>query len=192
MNEQFWWYLARSSGLVAWALLAASLIWGVLLATKLLAPDVRPAWTLDLHRWLGGLTIVMTGVHLAALIADSYVTFTLADVLVPFASDYQRVGVALGVLGLWLAVAVQVSSLMLRRIPTRLWRRVHLASYALVVVVSVHAVVVGTDALRGYYAGVTVALVLAPLAAVAERLRHARNGRSPRPATARGATVRAD
>ena len=48
MNEKVWWYLARSSGIVAMTLLVASVVWGVLLATRALRPHDRPAWLLDL------------------------------------------------------------------------------------------------------------------------------------------------
>ena len=85
---QLWWYVARASGLVAWLLLTASVMWGIFLSTKLLQRLRRPAWLLDLHRWLGGLTVAFVAVHLVALVADSYVSFDLADVLVPFASGW--------------------------------------------------------------------------------------------------------
>ena len=52
MNPQIWWYLARSGGIVAWVLLVASVVWGVLLATRVLKPHDRPAWLLGMHRWL--------------------------------------------------------------------------------------------------------------------------------------------
>ena len=54
MTSQLWWYVARAGGIVAWALLTASVLWGLILSTKLRPPRVRPAWTLDLHRFLGG------------------------------------------------------------------------------------------------------------------------------------------
>ena len=28
MNPQFWWYVARASGIVAWLMLTAPVIWG--------------------------------------------------------------------------------------------------------------------------------------------------------------------
>jgi hypothetical protein len=83
----FWWYVARASGLVAWGLLTSSVAWGVLLSTKLLGRRPTPAWILDLHRFLGGAAIVFTGVHLLAILVDSYVYFDLVAILVPFASD---------------------------------------------------------------------------------------------------------
>ena len=57
MTEQFWWYVARSSGIVALVLAAASVIWGLLLSTKVLERRPGPRWLLDLHRWLGGCTV---------------------------------------------------------------------------------------------------------------------------------------
>ena len=57
----------RSSGIIALVLLVLSVVWGVLLATRALKPYDRPAWLLDLHRWLGGTALVMTGLHLFGL-----------------------------------------------------------------------------------------------------------------------------
>ena len=44
MNEKVWWYLSRSSGIIALVLLVLSVVWGVLLATRALKPHDRPAW----------------------------------------------------------------------------------------------------------------------------------------------------
>ena len=44
MNPQLWWYFARASGMVAAILLVASLVWGVLMATRALRPVDKPAW----------------------------------------------------------------------------------------------------------------------------------------------------
>ena len=47
------WYVARASGLVAWALLAGAVVWGLLMTSKLMRRRVKNSWLLDLHRWLG-------------------------------------------------------------------------------------------------------------------------------------------
>ena len=44
MNEKLWWYIARSTGIVAWALVAAAVIWGLLLSTRLLKGRPAPKW----------------------------------------------------------------------------------------------------------------------------------------------------
>ncbi len=145
LNPQFWWYLSRASGIVAWLMLTAAVIWGVVLATGAFPEHRRPAWLRDLHTWLGGLSVLFLAVHLVALVADSYVSFGLVDLLVPFASDWKPGAVALGVLAMWLVVAVQVTSLAMRHLPRRAWRVVHLSSYLAFWATSMHAAFTGTD-----------------------------------------------
>ncbi len=148
MNHLVWWYVARASGIVAWALLVAGLVWGVLLATRVLRPHDRPAWLLDLHRWLAGLAVAMVGLHIGSLVADSFVHFGVADVLVPLASSWRPLPVALGVLSLYGLAAVEVTSLAMRRLSRRAWRAVHLTSYGLVWLVSLHAGLAGDGHLQ--------------------------------------------
>lgn len=145
LNPQFWWYLTRATGIVSWALLTASTLWGILLSTRLLKPYDRPAWLLDLHRWLGSLTILFVGVHLASIVADSYVHFGISDILVPMATSWKPLAVAWGIIAMYLLIAVQVSSLMMKKLPKTLWRGIHLSSYAMFVSVSIHSFTAGTD-----------------------------------------------
>ena len=140
-----WWYQARAAGFVAYALLTGSVVLGLALTTRAFGRRPRPAWLLDLHRWLGGLGTIFVGVHLAALVADSYTHFGLADLLVPFASSWHPTAVAWGVVGFWLLLAVELTSLARRRLPPRLWRLVHGASFPLFVVATLHVVFAGTD-----------------------------------------------
>ena len=145
MNQQLWWYVARSGGIVAWALLGASVLWGLALSTKVLHGRPRPNWILDLHRFLGGLALIFTGVHVVALILDSYVHFGLAEILVPFASAWHPVAVAWGVIGLYFLLAVELTSLARKRISKRMWRMTHYLSFPLFLFTTVHALSAGTD-----------------------------------------------
>jgi predicted ferric reductase len=144
MSEKLAWYVARSSGIVAWALLTGSVMWGLLLASGLLRRPKR-GWYLDLHRFLGGLTVVFTAVHIGGLVADNYTHFGLAEVLVPLASKWRPVPTAYGVTALYLLVAIEATSLALPRIPHRLWRWVHLSSFGLYVLATVHLLTSGAD-----------------------------------------------
>lgn len=148
-----WWYLSRSTGLVAAVLIVAAFIWGVLLSTQLVKPVKKPAWLLDLHRWLATLALMFVALHLVALLADSYVEFDLADILVPFASEWKPAAVAWGVGGLYLLVIVQVSSLQAirSRLSRRVWHGIHLLSFPLVWVVIMHSGAAGTDVSNPFY-----------------------------------------
>lgn len=145
MNPHLWWYIARASGIVAWVLVTASVVWGLVLSTRL-SRRPKPAWFLDLHRFLGGLSVVFVGVHLAGLVADNYTHFGLASLLVPLASAWHPVAVAWGVVGMYLLVAVEITSLLMRRLPRRLWRAVHFTSFGLFAFTTVHALTAGSDA----------------------------------------------
>ena len=61
VSSQLFWFTARASGIVAWGLAAASVVWGLALSTRLLGRRPRPGWLLDLHRFLGGLALSFTG-----------------------------------------------------------------------------------------------------------------------------------
>jgi predicted ferric reductase len=143
---QLFWYTARASGIVAWALLGASVIWGLWLSGRVRPLGARPAWILDLHRFLGGLATVFVGVHVASILLDSYTSFGPTDALVPFASSWHPVAVAWGVIALYLLLAVELTSLARHRLPQRLWRTVHVASLPLFVLSTIHDVAAGTDA----------------------------------------------
>ena len=145
MSPKFWWYVTRSTGMVAWGVAAASVLWGLLLSTRSARKLLRPVWVLDLHRFLGGLTVVVVIAHLAALVADSFVHFGAADLLVPGASSYKTTGVALGIVAFWLLALVEVTSLLRRRLSKRTWATIHLASYLVYAAATYHYLLVGTE-----------------------------------------------
>lgn len=145
MSEHAWWYLARSSGMVAWLLLTASVVWGIWIPVRRPGTKPRPNWLLDLHRWLGGLAVSFTLVHLLGIALDGFVDFSLRDLLVPMASNWHPVAVAWGVVALYGLTAVQVTSMMRRHLSKRSWHRIHLSSYVLFWVASVHGTLAGTD-----------------------------------------------
>ena len=146
MNPQTSWYLARATGYVAWALVTTSVITGLLLSTRLTNGRPTPAWILDLHRFLAGTAVGFTGLHVAGLVADNYVHFGAADILVPFAASWRTVPVGLGVIAMYLLAAIEISSLLMRRLPRRLWRGIHLSSYVAFWLATFHLATAGTDA----------------------------------------------
>ncbi|MEZ5141612.1 MAG: ferric reductase-like transmembrane domain-containing protein [Acidimicrobiales bacterium] len=146
MNEHVWWYVARATGIVAWALATTSVLWGLALSTRALGSKPKAPWLLDLHRYLGGLCVLFVLAHMGALVADSYVDFGPADLLVPGASSWKPVPVAWGVVAFYLLVAVELTSLAMSRLPKRVWKAVHFSSYVVYLLATVHFLVAGTDA----------------------------------------------
>jgi predicted ferric reductase len=145
VNPQTWWFVARASGMVAWIVLGATCLWGILLITRMLKPADRPAWLLDLHRWLGALAVVTTAVHILALVADNFVYFGWKQILVPNASAWKTGPVTWGVFAFYLLIVIQGTSLFMKKLPRKLWHSIHLLSYLLFAIATVHGVSAGTD-----------------------------------------------
>jgi len=157
ISGKFAWYMARSSGLVEWAIVTASIVWGLALSTRVIRRKGVPAWLLDLHKFLGTLSVVFLAVHLFALWIDNYVYFGPRELFVPLGSSYKPATLALGPLGrgglpvLWgvismyFIIAIQVTSWMMRKLPRKLWHRVHLLSFPLFVVATLHGFTAGAD-----------------------------------------------
>jgi methionine sulfoxide reductase heme-binding subunit len=182
-TTQPWWDTARAGGIISWALLAASVLWGLAISTKATAGRVRPNWMLDLHRFLGGLAVVFVGVHVASIVLDSYVHFGLAEVLVPLASSWHPVAVAWGIVATYLLVAVEVTSLARRRLPKRIWHGVHLLSLPTFALATVHGLTAGTDRHNVVWQAalwtVTAAIVLLTAIRVLSASQPRRHGRPP-------------
>jgi DMSO/TMAO reductase YedYZ heme-binding membrane subunit len=145
MSGHLTWYAARTTGLVAWGLVLASIVWGLLLSTRVLGRRPTPAWLLSLHRYLGALAVAFIGVHVGSILLDTYTNFSVVNVLVPFTGSWDPVAVAWGIVAMYLLVAIEITSLMRDRMSARAWRNVHLLSYFLFATATVHMVMAGTD-----------------------------------------------
>ena len=145
IGTQLWWYTARAGGIVAWALLAASVLWGLALSTKVFGKRPRPNWLLDLHRFLGGTAAVFVVVHVVSIVLDTYVHFGLVEILVPFTGTWHPVAVAWGIVAGYLLAAVEITSLLRSRLSKRAWRTTHYLSFPLFVLATAHSLSAGTD-----------------------------------------------
>jgi predicted ferric reductase len=184
MSDHLVWYVARASGIVTWGLLVASMLWGLLYATRVLGRRVAAWWLLGVHRFLGVLALAFLGVHVAALLADGYVSFGLRDVLVPFVGAWHPVAVAWGIVAMYVVVAVETTSLAKSALPHRVWRTVHVASYPAFAFATIHGLAAGTDtaALFGDGLAIAIGAVAVALAIAGLDRRAVTDPRRPAPA----------
>jgi DMSO/TMAO reductase YedYZ heme-binding membrane subunit len=188
MNEKLSWYISRSSGWVAFVLLAVTVIWGILGITKIIERRGLPKWLIELHRYLALLSIVFTAIHLAGLVGDNYMQIAWREILVPYALDYKSGAVALGVVALYLLVVVQVSSWLRPHLPRKVWKGLHMLSYPAMWLVAMHGLRAGTDSSHvAVRAGVMVVVGLTALFTLLRILR----GRTVR-RVARGEATQSD
>lgn len=145
VTDKLAWYVARASGIVAWATVTASILWGLSLSSRLVRKRGVPAWLLDLHRYLGTLSLVFVIVHLGGLWADNFVYFGWQELFVPRKSPWKTAAVTWGIVALYFLVAIQVTSWFMRHMPRRLWHAIHLSSIGLWITATVHTFLAGQD-----------------------------------------------
>jgi predicted ferric reductase len=162
VSEETLWFAARASGIVAWALLTLAVVWGLLLSSRAAGERVRTPWLLDLHRFLGVVALVLIAIHLAAILANDFVPFDVADLFVPFLTTWRPGAVAWGIAALYVVLAVEITSRLRKRLSTRAWHRVHVLSLPAWVAASIHLLRAGTDA----HDRVLLAVLFASLAVV--------------------------
>ncbi|MFA5885084.1 MAG: ferric reductase-like transmembrane domain-containing protein [Acidimicrobiia bacterium] len=174
LPSQFWWWVARATGIVAWAMATASVAWGLTLSGRLVRRRRLPAWLLDLHRYLGTLTIAFLALHITALVADSYATFGVHEILVPMGSAWRPGAVTWGVFAMYGLIVIQITSWGMKYLPRKVWHGIHLSSYAVFVAATVHGALSGADRanplLQGLaVAGVTLVITLTVLRVLGSR-----------------------
>lgn len=162
------------------------MVTGLVFAAKAVRGKPGPKWQLSMHRFLGGSSVVFTIVHMAALVADNFVHFGLVDLLVPLASAWEPGAVAWGIVAMYLLVAVEVSSLLMKRIPRRWWRLIHFGSYAVLWTGLIHGSTAGTDASQPLYVFAMGLMILLTMGLTAYRIL---TSRMLRPARARRGTA---
>ncbi len=158
MNE-IWWYLSRSSGIVAMVLIVAALAWGFLFSARATGTRRRPAWWLDLHNYLGGLAFVFVVVHVFAVYQDELSGIGLLQILVPMTANGWAWGITWGVLASYVFALVVVTSWPRKRGSRRVWLTVHLTSLPAAVVAGVHAWMVGSSRGQLWFTVLLTALV---------------------------------
>jgi sulfoxide reductase heme-binding subunit YedZ len=154
------WYFARSAGIVAYLLLTASVLLGILLAGKAKLGWPRFAVE-DVHRHLAILTGVFIALHGATLMLDTVVPIGLAQELVPFTSPHRPFAVGLGVTAMELVAAVGISNALKPRIPYRAWRKLHYLTLPAWLLAALHGVLAGTDAVDPWFAAIAAGSVAA-------------------------------
>lgn len=164
------WYLARATGLVLLALFTGSTVLGILSTTSKAGGSVPRFVATDLHRRLSLIALVLLVGHIVVSIADSYVSISWLDALVPFVGSYRPLWLGLGTLAFDLTLAITVTSMLRHRMNPVVWRVVHLSVYACWPAVILHGLGTGSDSRRLPAVVLTVVCMLAVLAAVAWRL----------------------
>ena len=179
------WYAARASGVAAYVVLSIVVSLGLTLGKKAQSPRWPRFSIEEIHRFGGLLVGSLIGIHVLAIAIDSFLPFSLTQLLVPFTASYRPLWTGLGIAAAELLVALAITNHYRRRLPYRFWRRAHYLNFAVWAFASLHGLMGGTDRGAPWLAilyGLCVATVLMLLL-------WRFGGRVPRIATAGAVTV---
>lgn len=156
------WVSSRLLAFIAYGAITASVIYGLLLSTKLLDAVAHRPITFTLHQDLAAVGLGLAGIHGALLGLDRTVPASIGELAIPFATTYRPLWVGFGQLAFWLSAAVVASFYLRRRIGQRAWRLLHYATFLAFVGATAHGIGAGTDSsgpARWVYLAATVAVV---------------------------------
>jgi hypothetical protein len=187
------WYLARGAGMAAFGALSVATAAGAYSSRRHGEPGRRVVWQY-VHRSAALSGLVLLIAHVGLLLADSYAGVGWRGAVLPFASGYRPGAVTVGLVAMYLIVAVGVSGLLRSRFArsvraARWWRGIHLAAYAGWSMSAWHFLVVGTDAGTGWaralLLGGVVLVALGVIARLVDGPAPGPRGLAPAPATTR-------
>ncbi len=149
------WITSRAAGVVA--LLASSLAVsvGLMMSLRSKLPDLRAT-----HEALSLATLAALVVHALALLGDSFLKPSLADIAIPFVSGYQRVWTTTGIVAGWMLILLGLSYYWRARIGPARWRSLHRFTALAWLLGILHAVGEGTDASAVWFVGAAAMVVL--------------------------------
>lgn len=139
------WYLSRAAGLVSYALITASVVFGLVLSTKVARRRIPRALAFEVHQFLSILSISFIAIHGGALLFDGFIGFTPTELLLPFASPYLPLWTGLGVIAGWATVAVTGSFWARKQMGYAAWRRFHYLAFGAWGLGLLHGLNAGTD-----------------------------------------------
>ena len=144
------WYISRATGITAYVLLFLSVALGLSIRTKALDRLVARWRVTDIHTFLSVLVLLFIAVHGVALLGDTFIGFSLVQILVPFTSAYQPFWTGIGIIAGYLALAVVISFPARRLTGYRFWRSLHYLTFVVYLGALAHGIFSGSDSRLGW------------------------------------------
>ena len=157
------WVFERLFAFLAYGAMTGSVVYGLLLSTKILDVIAHRPITFALHQDLASVGLGLAAVHGMLLGLDKTVPFTFAQIAVPGMAPYAPLWVSAGQVAFYLMAIVVGSFYVRRRIGQRAWRTLHYVTFLAFLGATAHGVMAGTDSGTAWawwmYVGATVAVV---------------------------------
>jgi methionine sulfoxide reductase heme-binding subunit len=139
------WIFERLFAFLAYGAIVGSVVYGLLLSTKILDAIAHRPITLALHQDLASFGVGLAAIHGMLLTLDKSVPFSVGQVVVPGLAPYAPLWVGVGQVAFYLMAAVLASFYLRRRIGQRAWRLFHYLTFLAFVGATLHGIGAGTD-----------------------------------------------
>jgi predicted ferric reductase len=139
------WDGLRAAGFAAYLLLWLGLVTGMAVHMKYRPGPLAMTWLLETHRISSALSLSFVAGHLAGVLVDPTIAFSVLDVLVGVSSHYRPIQVGFGAMAVWLSIIVLGTTALSHRLPYVTWRNVHYLSFPAYIAALVHSITAGTD-----------------------------------------------
>lgn len=169
------WYIARGAGLAALVLLTAATCLGIVMAKRGSSVQADTKVVLQyVHRFVATLALAVLGLHITAILADSFAHVGLAGAMVPFAAGYKAFWVGLGSLATYAVLLSALTGFLRRRFASSpraatWWRALHGTAYAGWALAMLHGLRAGTDTTLPWVRWIYLACLAAVVGSVAVR-----------------------
>jgi predicted ferric reductase len=140
------WDVARAGGFMSYILLVLSVVAGLALSMQLQSPSRWPRLVNnELHNFLALISTIFLVVHVLAVWVDPFVKFGWREVFIPFVSQYNAPWMAIGIVAMYLGIAIGISTLLRPRIGYKMWRSIHFLTFGVFILSTLHGIGTGTD-----------------------------------------------
>ena len=180
----FPWYVIRVSGLLGVGLMGLLMVSGIGQVTGLTYRFIEPLKAWAIHKAVALGLVAVIAVHMLTLLIDSFMPFSIKQILIPFTSSYTNGttlfglsltgwAVGLGVLAMYAVAVIVASSLGWIDSKKKAWHWLHYLSYFAMAATLLHAVTVGTEFKEGSWRLLLLAGTVVVLLGVISRVMRA-------------------
>jgi methionine sulfoxide reductase heme-binding subunit len=167
-STHIFWVLSRGAGTTALVLASASVGFGLVISGKLVkgsGPDRR-----IYHEVLSLAVMAAIVVHVAALLADSFLHPSVLDVTVPLVFSYKTLSTSLGIIAGWGMIFLGLSYYLRDRIGNERWKLIHRFTLLVWLGGLVHTFTEGTDRGQPWFIALIVLATVPVLMLLAYRV----------------------
>jgi sulfoxide reductase heme-binding subunit YedZ len=139
------WMASRSAGLVAFALVSATVVLGLAMSTRLVTGR-RRALVRGMHEPLALAALGAMALHGVLLLFDGWLNAGPLQLVVPFTLEHAPFYTGLGVIAAYAMALFAGSFYLRRRLAPGRWRQIHQAAFVVWILGAIHALGAGSDA----------------------------------------------